>query len=229
MSETSQNKNSTQALAGKEEDNCLGIIGKLVCKKRDRSASEERLIQAGLEIFSKHGFNGATTKMIAKKADVNESLIGRYFDGKEGLFLFIVKRFIEELVSREIPYPPKDTLTAELEAYVIDRIAMGCDKDKEDFVKMIMSQSLTDKKFRKKAIETLPNMQVDPRLIARVQALAERGKLKPGISVDEICHDIDTYLDGMFFFERILHEAPLERIEARTLKFVRTYAKQFEA
>ncbi|HEY1080478.1 MAG TPA: TetR/AcrR family transcriptional regulator, partial [Bdellovibrio sp.] len=41
------------------------------CKKRDRSASEERLLNAGREIFSKHGFDGATTKMIAKKADVN--------------------------------------------------------------------------------------------------------------------------------------------------------------
>lgn len=221
MSETSQNKN----LAPQEEDQCL--IDRLTakCKKRDRSASEERLIQAGLEIFSKYGFDGATTKMIAKKADVNESLIGRYFDGKEGLLMFITQKFIEELIHRDLGYEPKNTLSEELEAYVIDRINNGCQH--EDFAKLIIGYSLTNRKFKKKAMETIP-MQLDPRLVDRVQLLADNGKLKPGTNVRDLCHDIDTYMDGMFFFERVLHESPLNTLVDHTVRFVKTYAKLFE-
>lgn len=224
MSETSQNKN----LKPQEEDQCLvGSLADLIkCKKRDRNASEDRLIHAGLEVFSKHGFDGATTKMIAKKADCNESLIGRYFDGKEGLLMHITQKFIGEMIQRELSYAPQESLTDELASYVQDRIKNGCEH--EDFAKLIIGVSLTNRKFKKKAMETIP-MQLDPRLIERVQRLADQGKLKPGTNVKDLCHDIDTYMDGMFFFERVLHETPLETLVTQTVRFVKTYAKIFEA
>lgn len=226
MSETSQKKKT----AITDADQCL--VGSIVdtltgkCRKRDRSASEDRLIQAGLEIFSKFGFDGATTKMIAKKADCNESLIARYFDGKEGLLSHITQRFIGELIQRELPYEAKDTLTEELAAYVEDRLKNGCAH--EDFAKLIIGVSLTNRKFKKSAMETIP-MQLDPRLKSRIQALADKGKLKPGTSVQDLCHDIDTYMDGVFFFERVLHETPVDTLLNQTVRFVKTYGKIFEA
>ncbi|MEK2646446.1 TetR/AcrR family transcriptional regulator [Bdellovibrio sp. BCCA] len=194
-------------------------------KKRDRSASEDRLIHAGLEMFSKLGFDGATTRMIAKKADVNESLIARYFDGKEGLLVAIIEKFLEEMNTRELPYPLHDTLADELEAYVKDRIQEGCTH--EDFAKIIFSQALVNKKFKKRVTETIP-MQLDARLIARMEMLAAQGKIKAGANVEELCQDIDTYMDGMFFFECILHETTKEELVKRTVRFVRLYAKLYE-
>ncbi|WP_374074865.1 TetR/AcrR family transcriptional regulator [Bdellovibrio bacteriovorus] len=194
-------------------------------KKRDRSASEDRLLHAGLEMFSKLGFDGATTRMIAKKADVNESLIARYFEGKEGLLVAIIEKFIEEMNARELPYSLHDNLADELEAYVSDRIQEGCTH--EDFAKIIFSQALVNKKFKKRVTETIP-MQLDPRLLARVQALADQGKLKPGTNVEELCLDVDTYMDGMFFFECILHETTKDELVKRTVRFVRLYAKLYD-
>jgi AcrR family transcriptional regulator len=226
MAETSQNKNLAAPTASQNEQEQSFVEKIMGCRKRDRSASEERLVDAGLEIFSKYGFNGATTKMIAKKADCNESLIGRYFDGKEGLLMAITQKFIAELIQRELPYEPKDSLTEELTAYVKDRFQSGCEK--EDFAKMLISQSLTDKKFRKRVVETIP-MQMDPRLIQRINLLASKGKLKPGTVVQDLCYDIDTFMDGMFFMERILHETPLDQLIEQTLRFVKTYSKIHEA
>lgn len=194
-------------------------------KKRDRSASEERLINAGRDIFSKHGFNGATTRMIAKKADVNESLIGRYFDGKEGLLVAIIEKFLEEMVHRELPYPPQESLTQELALYTEDRLMVGCSHI--DFVKIIFSQALVNRKFRKQVLETIP-MQLDPRLIARVEKLSQDGKLKMEASVEEICEDIDSYLSGVFFNDSILHEKPKEVILKRTKRFMQHFAKFYE-
>lgn len=214
MTETSQNKTQQDASPAQ-------IKG----KKRDRSASEDRLLTAGLEIFSKHGFDGATTRMIAKKADVNESLIARYFDGKEGLLVSIIEKFLEEMMVRELPYPPQNTLGEELELYVKDRIDQGCMHD--DFAKIIFSQCLVNKKFKKRVMETIP-MQLDERLITRVQALANAGKLKSQTDVHQLCQDVDTYLDGVFFFECILHESPSKEAENLAIRFVRLYSQLYD-
>lgn len=197
----------------------------LKIKKRDRSASEERLLKAGLEVFSAHGYDGSTTKMIAKTADVNESLIGRYFDGKEGLLIAIIEKFLEEMVNRELPFPPQKSLTEELECYTKDRIEVGCVH--EDFVKIIFSQGLVNRTFKKRVLETIP-MQLDPRLIARVQKLADEGQLVTGVNIEEICEDVDSYMSGIFFHDVILHEKTKDVVIKRSVRFVRNYAKLFE-
>ncbi|MBV2169953.1 MAG: TetR/AcrR family transcriptional regulator [Bdellovibrio sp.] len=214
MTETSHTK--TQ-----KDDSNAHIKG----KKRDRSASEERLINAGREIFSKHGFDGATTRMIAKKADVNESLIARYFEGKEGLLIAIIEKFLEETNHLELPYPPQKTLGDELEAYVLQRLEYGCGH--EDFAKIIFVQALVNKQFKKRVRETVP-LQLDERLVNRVQALADQNKLQPNANVLELCQDLDIYMDGIFFFERILHESSNEELIAQTMRFARKYAKLYE-
>ncbi len=214
MTETSHSKTH-------KDDSNTHIKG----KKRDRSASEERLINAGREIFSKHGFDGATTRMIAKKADVNESLIARYFEGKEGLLIAIIEKFLEEINHLELPYPPQKTLGEELESYVRQRLEYGCGH--EDFAKIIFVQALVNKQFKKRVRETVP-LQLDERLVSRVQALADQNKLQPNANVLELCQDLDTYMDGIFFFERILHESSNEELIAQTVRFARKYAKLYE-
>ncbi|KHD88235.1 MAG: transcriptional regulator [Bdellovibrio sp. ArHS] len=194
-------------------------------KKRDRSASEERLIQAGLETFAKHGFNGATTKMIAKKADVNESLIGRYFDGKEGLLVAIIEKFLEQMTHEALPYPPQKTLSEELELYVTYRMQQGCMH--EDFARIVFSQALVDRKFKKKVRETIP-LTIDPKLLERVQLLIQDGRLKPGVDLTEVCEHIDSFLDGVFFFDHILHEESEEFLKKKAIRFVQVYAKLYD-
>ena len=212
-------------MTGKSQNNKSGAVKTgLKSKKRDRSASEERLIKAGLEVFAKNGFNGATTRIIAQKAGVNESLIGRYFDGKEGLLIAIVQTFIQEMIERELPYPPQDSLQQELKAYIRQRLELGCSH--ANFVHIIMSQALVDRKFKKRAIETVP-IQVDPHLIQRVQLLAENGKLNPS-DVEQICEEVDTFMDGLFFFEGILHETAQEILTQKADRFIDNYCRIYK-
>lgn len=54
-----------------------------------RLSAEERrlqLIEVATALFAQKGFNGTTTKEIAAKADVNEALIFRHFNGKDALY-----------------------------------------------------------------------------------------------------------------------------------------------
>lgn len=194
-------------------------------KKRDRSATEDKLIKAGREIFSKLGFDGATTKMIAKKADINESLIGRYFDGKEGLLTAIVAKFLEEMLHRELPYPPQNNLTSELELYVADRIEFG--SQHEDFIKIIFTQGMVNKKFKKAVLEAVP-MQLDPRLVSRIKSLFDKGRLKKNCKISSICEEVDTYLGGVYFYDCIMHERDKKLTLNRVQRFMRQFAKIYE-
>lgn len=55
-------------------------------KKEDDNKARQRLIDAAIKIFALYGFPGASTRQIAKEANVNISAILYYFEGKEGLY-----------------------------------------------------------------------------------------------------------------------------------------------
>lgn len=59
------------------------------------------IIKAALERFGEDGYEGASTRQIAREAGVNPPAIQYYFDGKEGLYLaceeYIVAGFAESM------------------------------------------------------------------------------------------------------------------------------------
>jgi AcrR family transcriptional regulator len=49
--------------------------------------TRQKLLQAALEVFGRHGYEGASTRMLAQAAGVNLQSIPYYFGGKDGLYL----------------------------------------------------------------------------------------------------------------------------------------------
>ena len=50
-----------------------------------------RLLEAGIEVFGRHGFEGASTRMLAKAAGVNLQAIPYHFGSKQGLYLAVAE------------------------------------------------------------------------------------------------------------------------------------------
>ncbi|HXS40521.1 MAG TPA: CerR family C-terminal domain-containing protein [Stellaceae bacterium] len=46
-----------------------------------------RLLEAAIDVFARHGYDGASTRMLARAAGANLQAIPYYFGGKEGLYL----------------------------------------------------------------------------------------------------------------------------------------------
>lgn len=69
----------------------------------------QRLIDAGLEIFGTHGFEGATTRMLAAEAGVNQAAIPYYYGGKEGLYQAVVSYIAENAGRFMLPVTEKIT------------------------------------------------------------------------------------------------------------------------
>jgi len=75
-------------------------------KRRGRPASRgrgggadprERLIEAGLEVFGRDGFDGANTRALARRAGVNLAAIPYYFGGKGGLYVAVAEHIADRL------------------------------------------------------------------------------------------------------------------------------------
>ena len=69
-----------------------------VSKKLGRPAEvdKEKLIIVARDLFAEHGYEAASTRMIAFKAGCNVAMIGYYFGSKEGLLDHIVKHYFQE-------------------------------------------------------------------------------------------------------------------------------------
>jgi AcrR family transcriptional regulator len=55
-------------------------------------ATRQRLIEAGLSLFARYGYEGVSTRALAKEAEVNLAAIPYHFGGKEGVYLAVVQQ-----------------------------------------------------------------------------------------------------------------------------------------
>jgi AcrR family transcriptional regulator len=60
--------------------------------KAKPASTRNRLLQAATEVFSHYGINGATTREIARVAQVNEVTLFRHFQCKEQLLIAVVEQ-----------------------------------------------------------------------------------------------------------------------------------------
>ncbi len=66
------------------------------CTSRDRGeVSREKLVRAGVKIYSEVGFQSASTRRLAAEAGVNIAAIPYYFGSKEGLYHAVLDYVVE--------------------------------------------------------------------------------------------------------------------------------------
>ena len=63
----------------------------------------DRLIEAAVQLFSRQGYRGTSTRQIARLADVNETSLFRYFPRKQNLFWAALQSRLERIrIPREL-------------------------------------------------------------------------------------------------------------------------------
>jgi TetR/AcrR family transcriptional regulator, regulator of cefoperazone and chloramphenicol sensitivity len=66
-------------------------------------ATRQRLISAALAVFGEFGFDGASTRMLADKADTNLAAIPYHFRSKEGLYLAAAQYIVDRMAELTAP------------------------------------------------------------------------------------------------------------------------------
>ena len=70
--------------------------------------SRERILEAAARVYSKHGFRGATTRLIAAEAGVNEVTLFRTFGSKGALLEAVLEENGTDDGVNPLPDPPLD-------------------------------------------------------------------------------------------------------------------------
>ena len=79
--------------------------------------SRERILEAAARVYAKHGFKGATTRLIAIEAEVNEVTLFRTFGSKSALLEAVLLQHVGTQASPTLPDEPADP-PAELEEFL---------------------------------------------------------------------------------------------------------------
>lgn len=70
--------------------------------------NRERILEAAARIYAQHGFRGATTRLIAIEAGVNEVTIFRLFGSKAQLFDELLQERLRSTAVSQLPEHPQD-------------------------------------------------------------------------------------------------------------------------
>jgi AcrR family transcriptional regulator len=194
---------------------------KLQKKKRDREATTQKLLEAGLEVFSQLGYDGATTKMIAKTAGIAEALIIRYFGGKEGLLFAIFLSYVEKRKAAEEIYPEGESLVEEIKNFLF--FSLERDLKEKDFLRVLTSRAAVDPKFNQRLRENVP-IDVPSTLLKRLQQYQQKGDISKGINLQEVCFNLGFQGFSTLYLGNMVLQMPIETIRAGLNSFAEIYA-----
>ncbi|MCW2497067.1 helix-turn-helix domain-containing protein [Jatrophihabitans sp.] len=86
-------------------------------RKRSSVDSRERLLKAAGELFTERGYEKTTVRDIGQRADVDPTMIARYFGGKAQLYLAALRRDTAPLSD-----PPADLSSADGVLGLLERV-----------------------------------------------------------------------------------------------------------
>jgi len=121
-------------------------------KSQASSSTRERILDAALEAFAVNGFNGATTKDIARRAKVNEVTVFRLFKSKRALFAAVVSErspFVQ--IKGTVEIEPRSTIDEMLQSNV--RIVLRTLRQNKEQYLVMMSDAWRQPKTRTLAYE----------------------------------------------------------------------------
>ncbi|OJV20115.1 MAG: TetR family transcriptional regulator [Dyadobacter sp. 50-39] len=139
--------------------------------------SEDRIREAAKRVFLKKGFDGTTSRDIAKEADMNIALTNYYFRSKEKLFLEIFKDVLEEYFQNMLTILNKDIdIKTKISEIIDNDFAMM--KKEPDLVIFIMNE------IHKSPQRLFPDMSIfrqvrETHLKKQLEEGAANGTLRP--------------------------------------------------
>jgi AcrR family transcriptional regulator len=190
-------------------------------RRRDREATKQALLAAGLQVFALRGYDAATTREVAQAAGVNEQLIQRYFGGKGGLLLAIIERFGEEERQCCAMPPPCASVEAEIRGFLEFQLERACEMG--DVTKVALHRSLCDPEVARAIGRQFAETRV-PLLRQRLETLRTRGLIDPGADLDAAATALSSLSFGLAFVDQLVFGADCARLRRVTRHVARVYA-----
>ncbi len=98
---------------------------------RIQQRNRDAILDAGLEVFSTHGFRGATLDAIAQAAGLSKPNVLYYFASKDAIYQALLARLLENWLDPLRALDPDGDPCAELMGYMHRKLAMSRDYPRE--------------------------------------------------------------------------------------------------
>lgn len=147
---------------------------------RARLTGEERreqILESAVAVFGRRGFEGTTTRALAREAGVSEAMIFRFFPDKAALYRAIIDRFI---ASSGDPFPRGAAAARDDEA-VLAALAENLIRDMEqepEFVRLLLYSALEEHDLSRLFLEARI-LKVTRTLARYLARRMEDGALRP--------------------------------------------------
>ncbi len=183
----------------------------------------QQILDAALDVFADEGFDAASTKVIAEKADVTQGLIYFYFPSKEELFDAAFQQQAEQVTARLAVYDERaraEPPAAFLRRFTTQLIAVMEEPHSVKLLRIMSQMHMSDKASDSSCPHRVtPFKTLGTTILATIREFiadqCERGALRP-IDVTAA-----SELVGMALLVTLLRrtrgDAPLARISAETL------------
>lgn len=194
-------------------------------RKRDRQETERKLREAAVQVFSQYGYDAATTKLVAQTAGINEALINRYFNGKNGLLLAVIEEYVNEENARNIDYPACETFEEEIRQFCNRRIAEARIAERGHIMRIVTSRVAVDAELRESLVKQLPIRKADPRLLERLERLKSLGKIPKDADCELIAHTISGQIFSNMIFGHLIFGVSLKEVRENIDHFIKIYTR----
>ena len=98
--------------------------------------TKSRLLEAATELFSRDGFEGASTRAIGSLAGVNIATLAYHFGSKEGLYEAVLAQIYEEILALEPPRKLAPTPPGRIREAVA--IILGFARQRQFLVRLVL-------------------------------------------------------------------------------------------
>ncbi len=180
----------------------------------------DRILEAAAKVYALHGYRGATTRLIANEAGVNEVTLFRTFGSKESLFEELAQGQANATVMPTLPERPADP-ERELTAWchqVLDHLTQH-----RSFLRKSMSE-MEERPLVAEAACRGPNCAGD--VLTQYLAALEAHGLAPGDGETQTAISmLMASLFGDAMCREIMHDAFPEPVEEAPARYARTFLR----
>jgi AcrR family transcriptional regulator len=192
-------------------------------RQRDRQATEDELVAAAAVAFADKGYENATTRGIAEAAGCSEGLIQRYFNGKEGLLLAVLKQEGDGRRDRFFERPLCTSMAEEAREMMFHGMAAFAERSER--MRIVLSRVLVDRAFQADFQRISARQRVQEALRQRLTRYVEAGMIDATLDLDMMTDLLLSLIFQLAFVHRELHQTEAAKIQRMIDGFAILFAR----
>ena len=179
--------------------------------RQDKGQRQAALIAAGTAVFAERGFDAANTREVAERAGCSEGLIHRYFGGKRGLLMAILRNKSERARALVLSSVPE---TSDLHDEIRDIMLWSIDSywAQRDFMRVVSGRSIVDPEIGKIVGAQIHGERVRI-AIERLEKHQQAGRIRPDADLYIVAQMIGGLCYASGFYLQVVFEMPREEVQ----------------